>query len=120
VAPLLGDEATPLDDRLDADAVFPLPPGERIDTLLLGCTHYPLLAEVIADAVGPEVAVIDSASATASALASLLEVQGMASDAPDAEHLQLTTGDLDTFRSTAHRLFGPLFPAVGPVEVGAR
>ena len=42
-----------------ADAVFPLPAGERIDTLLLGCTHYPLLVDVIADAVGPGVAVID-------------------------------------------------------------
>lgn len=120
LAPLLGDTDTPLDDRLDADAVFPLPPGERIDTLLLGCTHYPLLADEIAAAVGTGVAVIDSASATASALASLLEVQGMASDGGPAEHVQLTTGDLETFRSTAHRLFGPLFPAVGPVEVGAR
>ena len=44
-------------------------PGEPIDTLLLGCTHYPLLGPVIADVVGPGVAVIDSAAAIAAALA---------------------------------------------------
>ncbi|MFL5291385.1 MAG: glutamate racemase, partial [Myxococcales bacterium] len=36
------------------------------DTVLLGCTHYPLLAPIIRDIVGPDVAVKDSASATAS------------------------------------------------------
>lgn len=72
---------------------------------------------MIADAVGPEVAVIDSASATASALASLLEVHGMATDAADPEHVQLTTGDVSAFRRTAQLLFGELFPSVEPVEV---
>ncbi len=48
-----------------------------IDTLLLGCTHYPLLAPVIRRVVGPDVAVIDSASATASALAALLEMHAL-------------------------------------------
>ena len=120
VAPLLGSRET--DPAAGADAVFPLPPGERIDTLLLGCTHYPLLVDVIADAVGPGVAVIDSASATASALASLLEVDDMGTDvtdAADAVHLQLTTGDVAAFRRTADLLFGELFPSVGPVEIHA-
>src|SRR5207253_3060123 len=88
VAPLLG--AQEADRRAGADAIFPLPTGERIDTLLLGCTHYPLLVEVISETVGPGVAVIDSASATASALASLLEVDDMATDGRDATHAQLT------------------------------
>ena len=54
-----------------------MPRDARIDTLLLGCTHYPLLADAIRDVVGDGTAVIDSASATASALASLLEVHGL-------------------------------------------
>jgi glutamate racemase len=115
VAPLLGRHGP--STGIDADAVFPLPAGERIDTLLLGCTHYPLLGEVIARAVGPGVAVIDSASATASALASLLEVQGMATDRTAATHVQLTTGDVDGFRRTSDLLFGSLFPSVESVEV---
>jgi glutamate racemase len=118
VAPLLGESGANLDDgRGHADAVFPLPAGARIDTLLLGCTHYPLLVDVIAEAVGPGVAVIDSASATASALASLLEVHGMATDPADPVHVQLTTGDVSAFRRTAQLLFGELFPSVEPVEV---
>jgi len=119
VAPLIGERAgaAPLPAGTDAGAVFPLPLGERIDTLLLGCTHYPLLVDVIAAAVGPGVAVIDSASATASALASLLEVHGMATDGTEAAHVQLTTGDVDAFRRTADLLFGTLFPAIESVQV---
>jgi glutamate racemase len=37
----------------------------EIDTLILGCTHYPLLREAIGREVGPEVALVDSAEATA-------------------------------------------------------
>jgi len=111
-----------LEGRQDvADAVFPKPPGTGIDTLLLGCTHYPLLASLISQVAGPGIAVIDSASATASALASLLEVNGLSARRSDApRHVQYTTGDVAAFRRTTDRLFGPLFPAVEPVAlVGA-
>jgi glutamate racemase len=92
--------------------------GHEIDTLLLGCTHYPLLGPVIGRIVGPEVAVIDSASATASALAGLLEVHGLAAPAGnDARHVQLTTGDVVAFHAIAERLFGSLFLTVEPVAV---
>lgn len=91
-----------------------------IDTLLLGCTHYPLLAGVIGAHVGREVAVIDSATATASALASLLEVDGIAAPAgATATHVQLTTGDLRSFERTATLLFGSLFPSVEHIELGS-
>jgi glutamate racemase len=112
LAPLLGDRAG------DGEYVFPLPADERIDTLLLGCTHYPLLAPVIAAVVGPDVAVIDSATATASALAGLLEVNGLGApnDRP-AEHTQLTTGDVSAFERTARRLFGDLVPSVEPIDL---
>jgi glutamate racemase len=89
-----------------------------IDTLLLGCTHYPLLAPVIRRLVGDEMAVIDSASATASALAGLLEIHAL--DAPPgapAEHVQLTTGDVGAFAVIAERLFDSFFARVQPVAV---
>ena len=41
----------------------------------------------------------------------------MATDAIDATHVQLTTGDVTAFRRTADLLFGELFPSVGPVEI---
>jgi glutamate racemase len=94
-----------------------------IDTLLLGCTHYPLLRAVIAAQVGEGVAIVDSATATASALAELLGVNGLESPSsatPDstAGHLQLTTGDPDRFHALASRLFGSAFPDVEQVDLG--
>ena len=51
---------------------------ENIDTLILGCTHYPLLREVIAETMGPSVTLIDSATATATAVREALERHGLA------------------------------------------
>ena len=106
-----------------ANSIFPRPPGATIDTLLLGCTHYPLLRPVIETLVGERVAIVDSATATASALAELLDINGLEVDGSDgasaatATHLQLTTGDPDSFHALASRLFGSAFPDVEHVEL---
>ena len=119
--------------------MFPRPPSAEIDTLLLGCTHYPLLRPVLAAAVGDRVAIVDSATATASTLAELLvgqRARGARDDARHgrrpgppgttarrrayeaaATHVQLTTGDVERFRSIAARMFGESFPDVEPVEL---
>jgi glutamate racemase len=47
--------------------------GRGLDTLVLGCTHYPLLKAVISRAVGPELTLIDSATETARETAAVLE-----------------------------------------------
>jgi glutamate racemase len=138
----IADELAPLLGARDHDGefVFPLPASARIDTLLLGCTHYPLLRSLLAAAVGERVAIVDSATATASALAELLSVNGLEApgttrgtaadagreghDAPDgtaaapATHQQLTTGDVERFVSIASRMFGEAFPDVTSVELG--
>ncbi len=122
LAPLLGErDAT-------GDFVFPLPASARIDTLLLGCTHYPLLRAAIAAVAGEHIAIVDSAAATASALAELLSINGLEARAPadlalgesgaGAMHVQLTTGDIERFRSVASLMFGDTFPDVAGVEVG--
>jgi glutamate racemase len=132
VAPLLGER------NEDGDFIFPMPPSARIDTLLLGCTHYPLLAAVLRGCVGDSVAIVDSATATASSLAELLSVNGLeapgttrgtAADAgmaghepPNetlavAAHRQLTTGDVAAFRAVAERMFGEEFPDIEVVEL---
>ena len=49
-----------------------------IDTLVLGCTHYPLLKAVIAGVMGERVALVDSAEETARAVAALLAARGLA------------------------------------------
>jgi glutamate racemase len=133
LAPLLGERDAA------GDFVFPLPPSARIDTLLLGGTHYPLLRPVIARIAGDRVAIVDSATATASALVELLAINGLEApgttrgtaadagrdghDRPDEiaappTHVQLTTGDVDAFRVVAERIFGEAFPDIASVDVG--
>jgi glutamate racemase len=115
LAPLLG--------KRDAagEFIFPKPSGASIDTLLLGCTHYPLLQAVIASQVGEGVAIVDSATATASALVELLGINGL--EAPTVSErpaalLQLTTGDPERFHALASLLFGSAFPDVEQVDLG--
>jgi glutamate racemase len=115
LAPLLGQR----DAR--GEFIFPLPPSARVDTLLLGCTHYPLLRPMIAAVAGEGIAIVDSASATASALAELLSINGLEVPAPGsgaASHVQLTTGDIGAFRAIAERMFGEAFPDVAGIELG--
>jgi glutamate racemase len=115
LSPLLGE-------RDGGEAIFPLPPGASVDTLLLGCTHYPLLRPVIAAVAGAGVAIVDSATATASSLAELLSVNGLEARRGDGSvagsHTQLTTGDVSRFADLAARLFGPDFADVEPIELG--
>jgi glutamate racemase len=50
--------------------------GGAVDTLVLGCTHYPLLSDVIAEEAGEGVRLVDSAEATAAHVAALLAARG--------------------------------------------
>jgi glutamate racemase len=115
IAPLFGGRDG------NGEFVFPMPPSARIDTLLLGCTHYPLLIGTLRRCVGDDVAIVDSATATASSLAELLSVNGL--EAPSTghsvAHLQLTTGSVDGFRVVAERMFGEAFPDVEGIELEA-
>jgi glutamate racemase len=117
LAPLIGGRDA------DGESIFPLPPGASIDTLLLGCTHYPLLGPILARLAGEGVAIVDSATATASALVELLKVNGLergtAGAGTGTGHVQLTTGDPARFADLAGRLFGTDFPSVESVELGA-
>jgi len=92
----------------------------RVDTLLLGCTHYPLLRPVIEGIVGDRVAVVDSAFTTALAVEDLLDALGArCGPAAEPHHRVATTGDLQGFVSIASRLFGDLLPEVEVARIGA-
>jgi len=89
----------------------------EIDTLLLGCTHYPLLRPVIERAVGPGLAVVDSAFTTALAAEDLLDALGAralgAGRGPESATNRIaTTGDVAAFTAVAERLFGDTLPSV--------
>ena len=50
--------------------------GYAPDTIILGCTHFPILRDAIADVAGPDILVVDSASTTAANVADVLEAFG--------------------------------------------
>jgi len=73
-----------------------------IDTLVLGCTHYPLLAPVLARVAGPEVTLVDSAEAVAEVVAKGLAELGLeAGEHPPANHFCVTDNG-----ESFHRLAG--------------
>ena len=89
-----------------------------MDTLLLGCTHYPLLRSAIEGIVGEAVAVVDSAFTTALATEDLLDALGpRAPDGLTPRHRVATTGSVDAFVDVARRLFGDRLPPVESVEI---
>ncbi len=80
-----------------------------IDALLLGCTHYPYLARVIADVIGRQVVLVSSADETAFALADLLQHTGLSH--PDKARTGtrefISSGDVRSFTRLGSRLLGP-------------
>ncbi len=94
-----------------------------IDTLVLGCTHYPLLSAAIQSAIGSRVRLISSAEETAREVADTLRVRGQLREAGGAvEHAFATTGDPEEFRRLGARVLRREIPMVGAVgldELGA-
>lgn len=78
-----------------------------VDTLILGCTHYPLLARTIKEVVGRDVVLVSSADETAFEVRSILERTGWSRDADTpGRRTFLTSGDPTTFRRLGERFLG--------------
>ncbi len=75
------------------------------DTLILGCTHYPLLSEAIAQAL-PGVTLVDSASATADAVAATLASRGLARRGGAGKQSYLVTDNLARFLAVGEHFLG--------------
>lgn len=91
---------------------------EGIDTLILGCTHYPLLKKVVQKVMGPAVSLVDSASAVALELEGLLRSKDLlrSGEVPPEQHLYVT--DLPVqFEMMARRFLGEDLPQVKRVEL---
>lgn len=91
----------------------PSPP----DTLVLGCTHFPMLRTVIGETVGPRVEIVDSAATTARAARELLRDKGLLRAAGDGEapapNLLATDGAV-RFAAVGSRFLGR---AIAPADV---
>lgn len=80
---------------------------EDVDTLVLGCTHYPLLTGVISYVMGDGVTLVSSADETAKDVYRVLADRDMlAAPGPQPSHSFTTTGDPAVFRELAHRFLG--------------
>ncbi|HXI25937.1 MAG TPA: glutamate racemase [Pyrinomonadaceae bacterium] len=99
----------------------------RIDTLVLGCTHYPILRDVIQKMLGEEVKLIDSGEATASEVKALLKDKGLARLTPptgalerqlcdDLDHFYVTDA-AERFARVAERFLGATPSRLEAVEV---
>jgi glutamate racemase len=105
------DQVHVLAERLLAPLVV-----AHVDTLILGCTHYPLLARTIGDVMGRDVVLVSSADETAFAVRELLIQREMRAvpHAGPKQHLFLTSGPVDTFRTLGARFLGPEVVTIEP------
>lgn len=80
-----------------------------VDTLVLGCTHYPLLTGMISLVVGEGVTLVSSAEETAKDVYRVLVREGLErpDDAPPPRHRFLATGDPAVFEKVGRRFLGP-------------
>jgi glutamate racemase len=88
----------------------------EVDTLILGCTHYPLLTGVLSYVMGPEVVLVSSAEETARRVFARLVDDGMLSAGGGRAHRFIATGDGQAFSRLATRFLGP---RLSEVEVEA-
>jgi glutamate racemase len=98
-----------------------------IAVLVLGCTHYPILRDVISETVGTEVTLIDSGAATAADVESLLETSALTHDEPvgidqerrlcdDLDHFYVTDA-AERFAKVAERFLGSAPSILEAVEI---
>jgi glutamate racemase len=92
---------------------------DRVDTLLLGCTHYPFLARTIGDVMGRDVVLVSSADETAFEVRAILADTGLGRrSAGKGVHRWISSGDTASFRELGRRLFGPEIDDVEPWNPG--
>ena len=91
---------------------------QEVDTLILGCTHYPLLKSVIGDVLGKDVLIIDSAEETAKRVAERLRVVGMENETGREPTHQFFVSDIPhQFREVGERFLGVNLGSVSQVDV---
>jgi glutamate racemase len=88
------------------------------DTLILGCTHYPLLTAAISYVAGDGVTLVSSAEETAKDVYRILRDRGLFGSGALPWHRFHTTGDMDLFEHLGRRFLGPEIQAVELAALG--
>ncbi len=90
----------------------------RVQSLVLGCTHYPLLKPLLQRVMGPEVRLIDSAQETAVEVAGTLERLGLAADGDRPTHRFAVSDDEARFLQVGSRFIGDRLDRAEVVPMG--
>jgi glutamate racemase len=90
---------------------------ENVDTLVLGCTHYPLIKPLLQDVVGPGVRLVDSAITVAEQAARKLAELGIANDGESLSTYRYTVTDIPLrFQTIGERFLGRSLGTVEKVD----
>ncbi|MBP8640027.1 MAG: glutamate racemase [Oscillospiraceae bacterium] len=102
-----------------------LPPLKQagVDTVILGCTHYPLLADVISDYMGKDVKLISAGAAAARKLSENLRENNLTCNGCDSKTEYYTTGSTASFARTAELMLkhdiSPFLLGIAPFDKGS-
>ncbi|MFD1065415.1 glutamate racemase [Oceanobacillus locisalsi] len=92
--------------RVVEKSLVPISKHDKMDTLILGCTHYPLLKDTIQEVVGEDIKVISSSEETARETSTTLDIHQIADDDDQSPlHQFYATGDLEIFIDITQRIF---------------
>jgi glutamate racemase len=121
LAPFIQD-GSPFDEEVMAmarDYCEPLRQAE-VDTLILGCTHYPLVAPMLQRILGRDVRLVSGGHAVAAAVQRTLERQGIARERDgEGDYRFLCTGDVDSFCDLGTRFLQMPLGEVERIEIAA-
>ncbi|MBO0960161.1 glutamate racemase [Neobacillus sp. MM2021_6] len=101
-----GEYNGPIAERIVDEALAPIL-DQNIDTLILGCTHYPLLEPLVKNVMGESVQVISSGDETAREISAILQYNGQLDDSEvEPKHEFYTTGSKSLFSKIASQWLG--------------
>ena len=99
------------------DPLFSVPYEERSDCLVLGCTHFPALRAAVQSVVGPDVALVDSATTTAQAVSACLKEHCLASPGKTKPTIRYLVTDAPERFARVAATFLPWAIPAGDVEL---
>jgi glutamate racemase len=104
--------------RLVAEEYLAFYRNENIDTLILGCTHYPILRDVIQATVGENVTLVDSGEAASVEVGRILEERDLVNDSTDKPNYVFYVSDVpQRFKELGEIFLGQTLPRVGKVHL---
>lgn len=90
----------------------------EIDTVILGCTHYPILANIIQDVLGEDISLIDSGTASSMVVEEYLAGSGLLNDSNNQGNQEYFVSDVPSrFKDVAERFLGREIKHIGKVDL---